>query len=208
MRLPGTWNPGGHNDLPSIELLLHQRDRRAARNEEQAAQAANGKPNTDIVKSRATFGISNQHAIDNRQFPNHKAKKVLADATAETNPCFNEFQDKALIDLKYKGKTWREIATELGKDQVQIKTRWGQIKPANFDAKMAEEKKQAELGKAGTTKKTGGDNERNEGSRGKQGKNGNGRKGDGGVEDGIMEPDANWTQDEVNLISCLSRLEN
>jgi hypothetical protein len=194
MRLPGTFNLNGKNDLPSPEFIAQLRQQRSNR------RAANA--NQDEIKSAKAIRSNPKSKSKN---DNDSDKKDADNSTQNVD--FTEVQDKALIEMKESNKSWKEIETNLLKPSAVCKVRWGQIKPADFDEKMK-------------GKKEGGKNQRKQsageksgsgthsGSRAKKAKNANANghsKKDNG-DDGIPNwnnPDTNWSRTEVCIFDSI-----
>ena len=66
----------------------------------------------------------------------------------ETSAAFTDEQDKTLMEMKTSNNTWAEIATKLGKDTDECKTRFKVIKPAGWkpDEKGGNQKKEQNKG--------------------------------------------------------------
>jgi hypothetical protein len=202
MRLPGTWNLGGRNDLPTAELLKQYQDLKLAKRVAKNAVAAE-----DDATNNHKSKVKSPHVAQNDKNNDRATDSNEKDGDTD----FTAAQDKALIDLKIACKSWKDIALELGKDQSQIKARWKQIQPKHFDQKVAEAKKKAGIDKANANKNKegveGGDKSGNEGDRkqGKKGKGSNGQDGGGGVTNrpstSAMEPDEYWTRKDVSSLT-------
>jgi hypothetical protein len=215
MRLPGTFNLNGKYDLPTAELLLRyaelKQKRREAKLNENADTTKLQAPDTDTKASRPKEKASESKKLDTKA-----DEKKIDDLPAAAD--FTEAQDKALIELKLKSKSWKEIANEIGKDVGKIKQRFNQIKPNDFDVQMTEAKN-----KAAEERKGGNDGDAHGGeTQGKQ-KGGKGKdhaKRDDGpreAQDEISDagtwatPDENWSPtdvciDSISLSFCMTLL--
>jgi hypothetical protein len=84
-------------------------------------------------------------------------RKNSRDASASDATKWTTEQDNDLLLAKKAGRTWKDLAIELGKGVSDLKERWRQIRPADFDDQTAANqggKKQGGEGKAGKGKDT------------------------------------------------------
>jgi hypothetical protein len=219
MRLPGTWNLGADNSLPTPEFLQQYREFKTARH---AVDSACAKTEYDKANEYKSETNGPDHCTANtkaKKMASQKSKQKNEQATTsdekKIDSDFTKAQDKALIELKHASKSWKDIAVELGKDVSEIKERWRDIKPTDFDSKLEEEKKKSGLKKAKADKNKGGGNTgRNDHGAEKEGKKvrkgqdfgeGGGKKSSTGP----MQADGNWSKKDASfppLLKCLSSI--
>jgi hypothetical protein len=193
MRLPGTWNLSGRNNLPTAELLQQYQELKLARRTAKAATSGGNDNHTNDSKGKT----KDTTATKVKKTHNPQDDKPTEHATDSSNTEFTAAQDKALLELKLASKSWKDIAIELGKDQAKVKARWKQIQPKDFDQKMAGlEKANANKNKGGGD---GGDNWGNGGG-GKQSKKEK-RGAASKPATTAMEPDEYWTRKDVRSLS-------
>ena len=222
MRLPGTFNII-NNDLPSAEYL--ERYRQLKRRQKAAKEGASA----DDKKG----GDGKKGSNNDKNGGNDNAKGDDGDeAQAEVE--FTKEQDEKLIEMKLANAQWKAIATETGKDANQLKERFKQIKPADFDKKHQEmmdaakaekqqQKKQKKGGGGGGGGGEGGvaggdadeakNEEQTQQGGGKKGKKNKGKGPPGPAKEGSdcedgeewwEQPDDNWSRNEVSSFTSIS----
>lgn len=168
MRLPGTFNIGYNNDLLPIGVIA------AARRECRASETA---ANTSVKKKKSDTKLQTNGGKD-------------AKAT-ENDSGFTAKQDKKLLKLKLEEKkTWKDIATALGKDVGQVKERWQHVRPDKQDGDKATA--------GGDAKKEESKHEGNKKDKRKDNKDAD------ESDEIVLEPDTNFNFDEVCLYYELS----
>jgi hypothetical protein len=220
MRLPGTINIV-NNDLPTTQFLanyqIFKQRQRAASKVDLTNNLKNGASNGKPINGKK---IS---ATDKANGNTSGKADGSCNGNANSDSGFTIDQDDALIEMKATNTPWKQIAVALGKDIPQIKQRFGEIKPADFDKrcrqaqdKKKEEKQQGGAGVAGNYDKKEeqvqvGTTNGNDG--GKKGKKNKGKwmadiERDDSDEEGGDEwweqPDDNWSKDEVCLYLLIS----
>jgi hypothetical protein len=165
MRLPGTFNLGGRNKLPTAKFLLHYEELKRAQHKAKLDGEANTNNKLEFGDEPfpKTLTTTSKKGGGNDVKKDDKPDDVVITPDGET---FTLAQDEALIDLKIKGKTWAEIATELGKEKDALNNRWRDIRPADWEARAAEEeekkKKKNSGGGGGSGGKKGKGNQNNQ----------------------------------------------
>lgn len=165
MRLPGTFNLGGRNNLPTAEFLMHYEKLKRAKEKARSEREANNGNKLefgDKPLSKAVTTGSKKGGCDAKK--NWKAGDVVLTPDEET---FSPLQDSQLIKMKIEGKTWKEITTELGKDEDAIKSRFKEVKPSNFDDQAAKWKMENNGG-GGKKNKGKKDNQNNQNNQSQQ----------------------------------------
>lgn len=206
MRLPGTINIV-NNELPTPKFLAHYK----ALKQKQKAAAG------DITNELKAGTLPGKIRDDKNGTTNAEATKSGSDDAAKHDGDFNAVQDALLIELKLKDTSWKDIAAELGKEEGQIRTRFREIKPADFDARhkaALEKKKMEKQGKQGKKNKNngGGGEGKDNAEQGKDDKikiDNSNKKNDEVkqepeavvvVADWWEQPDDNWSKEEVSNI--------
>jgi hypothetical protein len=138
MRLPGIFNLGGRNRLPTAEFLLHYEEFKRAKQKAKLEDKANNGNKAEFGDKPfpKSFSASKKGSVDAKK--DEKAPDVVTTPDGET---FTAGQDATIIELKIQGKTWADIGTEVGKDKHVVSARFREIKPADFGVKEAEWKK-------------------------------------------------------------------
>jgi hypothetical protein len=126
MRLPGTFNIGYNNDLLPLSVFTVSKSKEKDKNSEPAADLKNEK--SKQTKSQDKL-MAEPATKENNDAKDTEAANQAAAATGGT-PTFTSKQDAMLIKMKKEEKkTWKEIATALGKEVGEVKERWKGVRP-------------------------------------------------------------------------------
>ncbi|KIW03308.1 uncharacterized protein PV09_05519 [Verruconis gallopava] len=247
MRLPGTINIV-NNELPSPEFLakyalLKQKRKGAKRgatkgnkNRSDNKASGNSSGGGDNVKgNKDDNGKANKD--DNEKTNKDDDRKTYKDGNGKTNndnnvekSDFTEAQDQALIEHKLHDMAWKAIAADLGKNVAQVKQRFKQIKPADFDARhseaLAAKKAKQQRDEKSDANQNGGErsNDRDKkdkgihngtdtnagqesGSTGKKKSKADGREDAQKDENWWEQPDKNWSKEELAALLHISNEE-
>jgi hypothetical protein len=203
MRLPGTFNPNGHNNLITLPYYKSLKTAQATLEAEKAAGHDPGPatPKRKMARSKpqAPDAAADAAPAAEESKKDDEPKKNDTPAAAE----WTTEQDATLLKTKLEEKkSWKAIAAALGKPVGDVKKRWGEIRPKdgsgprkNGEAKDTEEKKIDASREEANTKKE----RRHEAiakaisvlSAGSSGFD--------------LRPDEKWSDQEVSLISCICR---
>jgi len=176
MRLPGTFNFGYNNDLVPLSAFTAAKSKEKEKHSEIA---------TDLndEKSKQTKHKDKPMAEPPK---NVQAVKQAATTNGDT-PAFTAEQNAMLVKMKTEEKkTWREIATALGKEVGEVKERWKEVRPDKQSNESA-------VGDA-TKKDESKPQEANKKEKRKSNKNTN--EDDGPI---LLIPDENFSSEEVRL---------
>lgn len=157
MRLPGTFNLGGRNGLPTAEFLIHYENLKRAKERAKVEREAN---NFD----KAEFGDKPfpKRITSTSKKGNNDAKKSERPDVVTTSDCtFTKAQDDTIIQMKMEGKTWAMIGAEIGKSKDAVNSRFKDIKPVDFDVKEKKWKEKNGGGGQNQGKKNKGQNNQN-----------------------------------------------
>ncbi|TID27538.1 hypothetical protein E2P81_ATG00294 [Venturia nashicola] len=162
MRLPGTFNLGGRNQLPTAEFLIHYESLKRAKERAKLEPQANGGDKAEFGDKPFPKRITSTSKKDN-----NNAKKVEKPGDVVPTPegeSFTKAQDETIIRMKMEGKTWAMIGTEIGKEKGAVAHRFKEIKPSDFDVKEKEwkEKNGGGGGQNQGKQKNKGQNDQNE----------------------------------------------
>ncbi|KAE9980311.1 hypothetical protein BLS_008894 [Venturia inaequalis] len=164
MRLPGTFNPGGRNQLPTAEFLIHYENLKRAKAEARLEREANGGDKAEFGDRPFPKRVTPTSKKDNNDARrNEKPSDAVLTPDGET---FTKAQDDTIIQMKMEGKSWAMIGTEIGKEKGAVTHRFKDIKPSDFDVKEKEWKEKNGGGGGG-----GGGVGQNQGKQKKKGGN-------------------------------------
>jgi hypothetical protein len=109
-------------------------------------EKGNGNVKDWIELARTTNNRTKQHR-ERHSSTNNAALLNPQDETEHCTPVPKEsytsggwtpLQDATLIDAKLACKSWKDVATEVGKEVGALKVRWAEIKPIDFEKRLAE----------------------------------------------------------------------
>ncbi|QDS67545.1 hypothetical protein FKW77_002605 [Venturia effusa] len=158
MRLPGTFNLGGRNHLPTAEFLIHYENLKRAKARAKLEREANGGDKAEFGDKPSPKKITSASKKDGNDAKKDKRPEIVTTPDGDT---FTKAQDDTIIQMKMEGKTWAMIGTEIGKDKNAVSSRFREIKPSDFDVKEKEWKEKNGGGGQNQGKKQQGQHNQN-----------------------------------------------
>lgn len=171
MRLPGTFNLGGRNRLPTAEFLIHYDNLKRAKAQAKLEREANGNYEAEFGEKplpKRVTSTSKKEGDDVKK--DEKPGDVVLTPDGET---FSPLQDSQLIKMKIEGKSWNDIATELGKDHDALKKRFKEVQPSDWEAQAKEWKQNNNGGGGKKNQKNQNDQNENKENQNQGGKGNN-----------------------------------
>ena len=157
---PASAKGSNKEDAPSGSKHSSKKD-----NTKSSSKKGDSKPNSKPTSEKAA---SNNKATDGNKAteePKTNGNKPQAGAQNPPGPVFTAEEDAKLLLLKSEGKQWGEIGAAIGKSKKQIKTRFHEIKPADW--KLQKGGKHG-IDKAGVTDKKNDKNDKQVAKMGKK----------------------------------------
>ena len=192
MRLPGTFNLGYNNDLVPLSAFIVNKNTEKDKHSETAADLKDKKPKQTKTKDKPMAESTAKEKDDSKNAETANQSSAANDGT----PTFTAEQNAMLIKMKTEEKkTWKEIATALGKEVGEVKERWREVRPdKQGDASAignAAKKDELKPQEANKKEKRKGDEKANEDE-----------------DTVVLVPDHNFSNEEVRLKSSIHTFDN